>query len=133
MNLNISRVRSERALGIGCSAYRHKGLLRGWESFRVTFYVRLRRRCPSSKIQAHERRQRRRESWRYSSLSPTKSSLFASGDPVTISSFSRLNKTWSRSHQGFLIRFTMKDAPALLARRAQSGGPFRFYNGLRRA
>jgi len=28
--------------------------LRGWESFRVTFYVRLRRRChPSSKIQAH--------------------------------------------------------------------------------
>jgi hypothetical protein len=33
MNLNISRVRSERGLGIGCSAYRQQGLLRGWESF----------------------------------------------------------------------------------------------------
>ena len=32
-NRCISRARSERALGIGCAAYRQKGLLRGWESF----------------------------------------------------------------------------------------------------
>jgi hypothetical protein len=83
MNLNISRVRSERALGIGCSALSTVRTFAGIgvisRHFSTSDFAGGATRL--QRFRHTERRQRRRESWRYSSLSPTKSSLFASGDP----------------------------------------------------
>ena len=76
MSLDISRVRFERLRCIGRLADRQQELLREGGSFVAFLRLTSPEMAPAFKASGTERHQRRRESSRYSRLSPTKSSLF---------------------------------------------------------